>query len=547
MSGAGLMATLAVGRSLGETGLGEYYIGFPVIVVLMTLLAATISIPYSIRLQAMDASRRKSWLGAAIVGQFSLLSLVVVGMLLVSAGLYLYSGPSAGWFCLSVCLAGIGNWLREFSRRLLLADFRARSAVLLDGTVAGLLLLQLIWLARADLTSVPNVFLAVGAAHGLGALLGAILLRVEFRIERAAVLRDWREAWGLGRGILGAAMLGTLQGWSIPWIVPIVSSVDVNGRYSQCLFLPLLINPLAMGLAAFLSPYYSRARHESGHASMRRLVAWHTAGLSLFVVGLLLLAGWKGVDLVEFAYKATGSSTTWWTLMALTLAHGLQRLVLLPLENLLLVEERTDIVMRSSGLSLVLTVLGVAIATPLAGELGTAVAILVATLLGESIKVVLGLRLLRERRSASPATSSAVRDDDQADTPAPQLVSPASGSVVGGTMVAGSAVAPGASPARMDLEPRVRGVSSAPLEAVARSAGRGGREGIALGEPLAAPRFVADPERDQAVEEAIEQGRNRRLYLLVICIWVAVIATFSPPGRDEMVTAARWTSWPRSS
>lgn len=513
LSGVSLLVALAVGRELGDSGLGLYYVGFPVLVMLVTILSSTIAIPYAVRLQTMTGERRASWLGSAIVAQSLLLS-GVISLLLITAG-YLGAtrGPEPAWLCVSIVAAGVGQWLREFVRRLFLADFRSATATFVDGTTALIQVAAIYLLIRDEQLTVPRAFLSIGAAHASGALVGALLLRLPFKISQQQVFDDLKSGWAFGKRILGASMIGVVQGWSIPWIVPIVGSLAISGRFTESLTLPLLINPLSMGLAAFLPPLYSRIRHREGLEGLRKNVIRHTLALSVFTLLLLVGVAWKGVYLLELAYDHPAASNAWWTLMLLALSHGIPRLLLLPLEHSIIAAERSDIVLRSSTVAMLCTLLGVAIATPVLEELGTAIAIFSAMIFSESIKVVLGWKALKAPATAALPTQVAL--DEAID---PELLQTTTSS------------------SHQDSSSRARSTLSVTTVEAQEPAAVASLERERQRKARFAPRIERDEKEDQALLDAIERARHFRLNMLALCIWVAVIATFSPPGRDEAIT-----------
>lgn len=511
LSGVSLLVALAVGRELGDSGLGLYYVGFPVLVMLVTVLSSTISIPYAIRLQAMTGERRATWFGSALVAQGLLLALLVTLLLATAGYLWLTRGADPAWLCVSIAAAGSGQWLREFVRRLFLADFRSATATFIDGTTAALQIAAIWYLIREEQLTVPRAFFSIALAHTVGAIVGTLLLRLPVRISREQVRADIRNGWSFGRRILGASMISVVQGWSIPWIVPIVGSLAISGRFTESLTIPLLINPLSMGLAAFLPPLYARIRNRDGVRGLRNSVVQHTCVLAVLLLILIIAVAFKGVYFLELAYAHPAASNAWWTLMLLTLSHGIPRLLLLPLEHSIIAAERSDIVLRTSTVAMLSTLLGVAIATPVLAELGTAIAIFFAMLFSESIKVYLGWKAL----SASPVAASLS---------------------AGQTLESSSPQTEAHSSLTRSPESRTRRTLSVTSVEVQEPAARESVPASLPRQARFAPRIERDEREDRALQDAIERGRQQRLNLLAICIWVAVLATFSPPGRDEAIT-----------
>ncbi|HRF01095.1 MAG TPA: hypothetical protein PLI18_11285, partial [Pirellulaceae bacterium] len=96
LSGGSLFATLLVRRATGEEGLGIYFIGFPVLIVLMTILAAAVTLPYSILVQRMERDRAATWLGSAWIAQLGLLLIASAAMSIAAIVIGRQLGNEAG-------------------------------------------------------------------------------------------------------------------------------------------------------------------------------------------------------------------------------------------------------------------------------------------------------------------------------------------------------------------------------------------------------------------------------------------------------------------
>jgi len=549
LSGGSLFATLLVRRATGEEGLGIYFIGFPVLIVLMTILAAAVTLPYSILVQRMERDRAATWLGSAWIAQLGLLLIASAAMSIAAIVIGRQLGNEAGAIALSVVAAGAAMWLRDFLRRVTLADFRGFSALTIDLVAATLHIAALLWLRQRGELTVANAFLATAFGHACGTIVGLVLPGPSVRFDRGRIMADLREGWRFGRLSLVAALAGTLQGWSINWIVVAVTSIAVNGRFAEAMTIPLLINPLSLGLAAYLSPAYSRDLQESGFDTLRRDVTRHVLGLGLFGAIFLVLVGVAGVPLLERLYDHSAPNLAWWTVMALTLPSIVQRLTLLPVEAALLAENRPSVLMQSNLIGLGITSIGVAILTPIYGEFGAALAVLIGTAFGELRKVIAflssetGRGLRRTNGSASTSVPRrAERSTQEASSSRTTLpnAEPNSSSVSVlrslGTPFASNGISSGMS-SRIDRS----GASSViPSLAIAGSVAVAGE---LSGRPGSLPRntvtrpYWHDDEAESERREAEESARRRRLNWLLICIWITVLATFSPPGRDGTVTA----------
>ncbi len=543
LSGGSLFATLLVRRATGEEGLGIYFIGFPVLIVLMTILAAAVTLPYSILVQRMERERAATWLGSAWLAQLGLLAVVSTAMTLGALGIGWRLGNEARTIALSVVAAGGAMWIRDFLRRVTLADFRGFSALVIDLVAASLHIAALLWLRQRGELTVANAFLATAFGHGCGMLVGFVLPGPAVRFDRSRFLADLREGWRFGRLSLVAAMAGTLQGWSINWIVVAVTSIAVNGRFAEAMTIPLLINPLSLGLAAYLSPAYSRDLQESGFDTLRRDVARHALGLGLFGAIFLVLVGVAGVPLLERLYDHSAPNLAWWTVMALTLPSIVQRLTLLPVEAALLAENRPSVLMQSNLIGLVITSLGVAILTPTYGEFGAALAVLIGTAFGELRKVIafLSSETGRGLRRSNGSTSSSVsRGAERATHDA--LISRTlpngepNSSSVSVLRTLGTPFAPEGSSRRIGRSGSSSLLSPLPAAGSIAVAGELSRLPGSLPRNAVTRPYWHNDEAESERREAQESARRRRLNWLLVCIWITVLATFSPPGRDGTVT-----------
>lgn len=387
LSGGSFFATLGIGRSLGEEGLGIYYVGMPCLFIAMATLGSLIGVPYAVRRQAMDEHRREAWLGTALYAA-SIIGLgIFITLGLVSLGLTWAIGTGVGQLAGAISAAVVTAWFREFLRRVALAEFRPAATVLIDGTTAVIQIAGIFGLAVSEMLTVPLAFLVTALAHAAGVGVGVLIWRSRYRIEAAVLRQDLWEGWCFGRTSLLAALIAVVQGWSVPWLMVAFGTTLAVGRFAEALTIPLMINPLAMGLAAYLTPSYSRLLTESGVAGLWREM---TRGMAILGLIATVFVGWvafEGPWALERLFDHPVPNGTRITLILLSLSTVLARLVMLPVEAALLATERADVLSRSGMVSMLVTVVSVILGVVVADEVGAALGVTVGTLVCEGLKL----------------------------------------------------------------------------------------------------------------------------------------------------------------
>jgi O-antigen/teichoic acid export membrane protein len=309
VSATNFLTMVLLGRT-AEQELGVYQLAFSIVLLATCVQNALISSPYTLFGNRMEGKRRAQYAGSTLMHQGALSALATLALAIAAVGIAFGWGPirleHLAWV-LAVMLPFI--LVREFVRRVAFAHLQLTVVLALDITVAALQLGGLIALKANGMLTASTAFGAIGVACALAGGATFFFMRRRFAVKHTSALSDLRRNWTFGKWAFGAQVLTLTSAYCIPWMLALLRGTAETGRYSACLSLVLVANPLLIGLNNFLSPQAVHAYHSQGLKGLRRL----TWGISLGVSGvltvvtiLLVLFGGKLLTLV-YGQKLTGN------------------------------------------------------------------------------------------------------------------------------------------------------------------------------------------------------------------------------------------------
>jgi O-antigen/teichoic acid export membrane protein len=311
VSGTTFATTVIIGRLCSKHDLGIYYLAFSAVLLARGIQYQLVSAPYMI-----FASRRRraagAYVGSSIVHQLVLTFLVMLGivaqMALLSAGV----GPRDLAVVSAVLIGTVPLVLwREFIRNLAFTHLSISTAIVVDFTVALVQVGLLALLGYLGRSTIPAVYVAMGAACVTASLAWFACDRPPVAFVKSHVLADWRHNWTFGRWALASHLIGGSTMYLIPWVVALARNEAETGMFAAATTLVGLTNPFVTGLGNFLNPKAVLAFTEGGAKALKRVLAGFAvvfiATLGLFSVSLVVYGNRWAVWLYSAKYQGIGT------------------------------------------------------------------------------------------------------------------------------------------------------------------------------------------------------------------------------------------------
>ena len=298
VSGSNFLAVVLLARMLGPEEFGIYAWAIIGLQLLSEIPAAVILAPhnvigarlvdraYAIHTSTMAVLQLAISLGTAV--------LLAIAAAVVQA---LFSG--GGEVLLALAALAISWQAREFVRRVLQTAGRW-SGALISAAIGGGSQVAVILLLHAGgaLNATVALWILVMAST-LAAIAG--LLQVRYGIVRSFRVADVREAWMMGRWLLGSSAVSQVGRYVNGMILPIVAGPGSFGLYRAVSQLVGLIDLPIKALGNFLRPSLSR-RSMQGVPPVRAVVhpLLASGGTALFLAAII--AGLFGRDILRAVY-----------------------------------------------------------------------------------------------------------------------------------------------------------------------------------------------------------------------------------------------------
>jgi O-antigen/teichoic acid export membrane protein len=303
VSGTSFVTTVIVGRACGPEELGVYTLGWTLLPLMLGVQWSVITMPYTFLCNTLTGTDRAAYNGSVIVHNGLLTVALMLGLGATAVGLCTTTGQSHLSF-LFWALMGAAPFLllREFGRRFEMAHMKIGTATLLDGTVAGVQILLLLWLAKRDQLTGPSAFLVMGLACAIGGLLFLFLTRGRYAFSRDATARWLRTNLSYGKWVFGARVTTHLRVAFIPWMISLTLDDSVTGAFAACFNIAFLIAPLVLAISNVAAPSASLSYSQHGLPGLRKFVSRTTlfAGTSTFILCMFIVL--FGEHLVLYVY-----------------------------------------------------------------------------------------------------------------------------------------------------------------------------------------------------------------------------------------------------
>jgi O-antigen/teichoic acid export membrane protein len=296
VSAARFVTNVIIGRACGKDELGLYALGFSVLLLVVCAQESLITTPYTVLGGRLQGRCRAVQAAAALWqhGALALLCLLggtVGGLAAIAAG-----HQRIAWVVVAVALGIAGTLMREFARRMALAQMRVGVAALIDAVFAVLMVGGLLAVARGGVLSAKTAYVVVGLSCAAVAVAWLARNREAFAWAPAEASGSMRESWRFGRWVFAGQIVLATSTAILPWLAAVTRGNSEAGALAACMQIVLLTNPLVIAAGNVLMPQAARAAIQ-GPAAVRsilgRATLWLAAAMGLF--GLVILLGGEQV------------------------------------------------------------------------------------------------------------------------------------------------------------------------------------------------------------------------------------------------------------
>ena len=380
VSGTSFLMTVAVGRWTSARELGIYAIAMSVVAAATAFQDALIIKPFTIQRFSTESPKAEH-AGSSLILSLALgllLSFVIgVGGLIFNFGHEL-NGPM---IVVAVACMIPFVLIREFARKIAIANLQMASALVLDFTSACTSLLILLMLAATDKISPTTVCFGIAAVSSIVTLSWFRRARSGLNYSRKSLVATASQDWRLGKWLFVGKLTREIQQSAPYWIVLFISGAAATGLYAASMSIIAFANPVIFGIANVLTPKSVIAWNETGGEGLRRQCYRDTlflgALMAVFCVGIAIF----GTSMIRLLFH--GSDFAGSTQMLVILALGITASTLgLPASVALATIERPRAIVVTGGFAAVLSVILVIAFMFLWGTIGAAYGFFIGNSLG---------------------------------------------------------------------------------------------------------------------------------------------------------------------
>jgi O-antigen/teichoic acid export membrane protein len=392
VSGTSFLTAALIGRTTSQDQLGLYYVALSIVLIASGVLDQLVASPYAVYSKRRHGCDLDEYSGSMWAHHFAWTLIAIGGLLLA-----IFFGWAAGdistrpvlWALLG---AGPLMLLRDGIRRFAFANLRMSSVILFDVIVAIAQLGGLALLARWGRLSLLNIYLMMGAACGLAAMIWYLLDPPRVRFARERFLPDWRHNWKFAKWALRSFLVGSTTPQIMLWIVSMTVGAAATGVLGASTTITGVANVLLLGVANVLTPQAAHAYASGGPLELRRVLCLAAAvmfvPLSVFCLVVMVTGDWLMVLVFGTLYQ--GSGQTLFTLALSTLMVSMGTVA----GNGLWAIDQPKLNFLADVCAMGITIIAAVVLVPELGALGAALAMLVGTLAAAVVRAITLLRCL---------------------------------------------------------------------------------------------------------------------------------------------------------
>ena len=295
-SATNFLTGVIIGQACTKEQFGLYMLGFSIVLFVMTLQTSLISTPYMVYSPRLKGSEHTRYTGSTLIHQLGLSALIIIILAIVGTVFSFGIGPQGlapvVW-ALVVVIAFI--LLREYIRQISFANFRFKTALILDSVVSVVQLCGLLMFAYFGVLSASMAYWVVGLACGIAGIGWLVWIRKTISLQLNQVISDLVQNWSFGKWVFTSGLLFSFSMSLYPWILAAFHGIADTGVWAACFGIAAIGNPLLFGIQNFLGPKIVNSYAEGGAVALRRFVFKTSAVFSLsitpFCLGLLFFGG----------------------------------------------------------------------------------------------------------------------------------------------------------------------------------------------------------------------------------------------------------------
>ena len=291
--------------------LGYYIIGFSTLMMVVALFEAFITTPLTVFNQKYAANQKPKFSGRMLTAGLLLIGTVVCvfGLLIVVQFQTDYLSPGLAVALIAAAMMTPFQLLREFSRRWLMANLRAKESAVLEIAFAALFFVGVCFLLLTDRVSAVWMFATLAVVNAIGVAGWWLVFRKQFDLtsepSSGLLLNQISANVRYGRWVAGENVCGVMTMYFCTWFLAYRLGEDVTGVFAACFQVVMLANPFLLGIASILAPKAAVAFGEQGYPGMLNVLI--KFGIVLFVVMALLslLLWFAGDRITTIMFPAT--------------------------------------------------------------------------------------------------------------------------------------------------------------------------------------------------------------------------------------------------
>ncbi len=393
VSGTSFATSVLLARAWAPDEFGGFSLALGLTFIARAVLAELVSAPFTVYCGRYRGDDLAGYTGSTLVHHL-LLTVVTVAVLSAAAGALWMTGGSASAVAAVAAAAAATPFLlvREYVRRIDLAQFEAAAVFATDAGVAVCQIGGLLLLREAGLLTVGGAFAVIGAAAAVACAAWVVIRRRTVRVVTARLLPDWRRNWTFARWSVVGCLVGIATPFVLPWVIAAAVGEAATGTFVACVTLVNVAGTYIAGVTNYLMPRAARGYATGGVAELRRVLGGVAVlfGLTLGAFcAAVVLAGDRPATLVYGpAYAGCGAVLAvlavqvWVTSIGITAGNGLWAM------------DRPRANAAADAGTIAVTVAAVLALLPPYGLVGAAVGALLGTTAGASLRVATLLRLM---------------------------------------------------------------------------------------------------------------------------------------------------------
>jgi len=281
------IAGVLIARACSQTEYGLYVMAISATFFLGGIQNSLISKPYTIRYPSYTSEQRASYLVATFVHQVLLCGLIAVG-LIVTALVIRFTGRSQEARILLIFIpVAVALMMRDFLRYIQLAALHVWWNLFVSSSTS---ILTLIWLGTAFVAgrlSLSIAFAGLAVGMGVPTLIASVIYLRKGRLDKRLLWNEFLSNWHLGKWLLGETLAYNFSFRSYPFLLSLLGGMEKAAIFGVCLTLSHILNPLFVGIVAYLRPRSAHIAVENP-ARLKRLIFQIIGLLAIPLSGILL-------------------------------------------------------------------------------------------------------------------------------------------------------------------------------------------------------------------------------------------------------------------